>query len=271
MRKGIFAAFVAALSIFIAIPSYADTASFNTKTEESYGAYTSKEGEPLAYRDSKGRFDFYSDGVGIKLTLKENHDAYLSNWVFFKGKYYYFGDNGYLLTNTIAPGGFVVDATGAWTGEKSSSTTTYPRADYFRSYQDFTARAQALGDNIGYDENEYIIIPWVEEYAFSVDGANQYYDYVRGYYSPSIRFIDYYTLPKDHIALKVYDTFQPYNSCGFFDFFINTKRHEITIENPKNQDLWASTFPTLCKIREQFELDNPGWKVAFSNYGGGVF
>lgn len=265
MRKGFFIAFVTVLSIIGTVPSYANIDSINAETEEAYGAYTSKKGEPMAYRDSKDRFEFYSDGVGTKLTLKDNHKAYLSNWVFFKGKYYYFGDNGYLLVNAVAPGGFVVDATGAWTGEKSSATAAYPKDSYFGTYQDYKAKAQA-----GIKENEMGlgIYPGGEFYAFSNEGASYYRDYdIYGNCWSGIYFIDYDTLPNDHIALKVYDAFQPYNKCGFHYFDVINTSHEIIIRNPEDQNLWMATYPTLFKIREQFESENPEWKVFFSNYG----
>ena len=107
MRKGILAAFVAALSIFTAtVPSYAKVIS---------------EGLPISYLDVIDTVGWYHDGTGWKYRTAWGRDA--SDWIWVNGRLYYLDEKtGYCdLDTTVTKSWglrdcyFTVDKTGALT------------------------------------------------------------------------------------------------------------------------------------------------------------
>ncbi len=46
----------------------------------------------------------------------------ISKWEVIDGKYYYFGENGYMLSNTITPDGYYVGTDGAWVQDAAQAT-----------------------------------------------------------------------------------------------------------------------------------------------------
>lgn len=93
---------------------------------------------------------------------QEDDGSYPSNsWKEIEGKQYYFGSDGYMLSNTTTPDGYKVGADGAWIKEKASNNQFVSNQNYYS----LPLGIKATDTNIFYCVNTAF-------YTANVDGSN---------------------------------------------------------------------------------------------------
>ena len=109
-------------------------------------------------------------------------------WVWLDGngdgsaECYYFNENGYILTNTTSPDGYVLDGDGAWTvnGEKQTQAVSYDVGwnhdgigwKYYSGSRFVTSDWKRIkGEKYYFDENGYMVTGFQE-----IDGLYYYFD-----------------------------------------------------------------------------------------------
>lgn len=104
----------------------------------------------------------------------------VNGWEQIDGNWYYFGGDGYLLTNTTTPDGYQVDSNGAWrTNEETQSNTN--------TQQSSNKIVKDLGNDVNFESNTIIECPYGDVQILDVARTSDAAKYTDGKFSAKLK------------------------------------------------------------------------------------